>query len=415
MKARILIVDDDSALLEALSQAVVLRIDGATADTCDSAQAALDRISTADYDAIVADIKMPGMDGLELLAEIRKLRPDTPTLLITGHGEHELAVQALRGGARDYVQKPIDRDYFIASLKRAIQSHQLSHQIEKQRLALDRRVRKLEECVQEHADGLREFFHREQRARAELDEAKHQLEEAHRQREEFIAMVAHELGGPLTVLLGYTDALGDPDTSLEAQDRARGVIASEIRRMARLVEDLADAANLAAGRFRIQPIPCDLADLLREQVELARATTDRHTIHLDARSARARSVCDRGRLAQVVSNLLANAIKYTPAGQIRVRLRVEGQQVWISVSDDGPGIPPDRLETVFQPYVRLSSVPATGERKGTGLGLHIAKGIVEAHGGRMSITSTPGHGATFHVCLPLAPLIVAAAPEPRTA
>ena len=106
----ILIVDDDTALLQALPQALSLRIEGIQVDTCDSALEALLHIQEHDYDAIVSDIKMPGMDGLALLAKIRELRPETPTLLITGHGEHELTVAALRGGAYDFIQKPIDRD-----------------------------------------------------------------------------------------------------------------------------------------------------------------------------------------------------------------------------------------------------------------------------------------------------------------
>src|SRR5207237_8866198 len=103
-----------------------------------------ERINQTDYDAIVSDGKMPGMDGLALLHEIRELRPSTPTLMITGHGERELAVQALRGGAYDFVQKPIDRDYFIASLERAIQRRVLDRQVEEQPLAPERHPRALE-------------------------------------------------------------------------------------------------------------------------------------------------------------------------------------------------------------------------------------------------------------------------------
>ena len=143
-RARILIVDDDVALLEALPQAILLRAEGITIDTAQSAFDALDRIREVDYDAVVTDIKMPGMDGLALLGEIEKLRPGTPTLLITGHGEHDLAVQALRGGAYDFVAKPIDRDYFIASLERAIQMRRLDRQVERQRIALQRHARVLE-------------------------------------------------------------------------------------------------------------------------------------------------------------------------------------------------------------------------------------------------------------------------------
>ena len=119
---RILIVDDDPALLEALPEAVGLRLPGIEIDTCDSAAGAVERIEATDYDAIVTDIKMPGMDGLALLSVIRNERPATPTLLITGHGEDELGLQALEGGAFEYISKPIDRDSFIASLERAIRT-----------------------------------------------------------------------------------------------------------------------------------------------------------------------------------------------------------------------------------------------------------------------------------------------------
>jgi len=144
MNARILIVDDDSALLDALPEALRLRMADLDVETCDSAPDALGRIAVEDYDAIVTDIKMPGMDGLALLDEIQKLRPETPTLLITGHGEHDLAVQALRRGAYDYIQKPIDRDYFVASLNRAIEKRELARRIELQRLELERHSHVLE-------------------------------------------------------------------------------------------------------------------------------------------------------------------------------------------------------------------------------------------------------------------------------
>jgi signal transduction histidine kinase len=142
-EAQILIVDDDPALLEALPEALRLRMNGLEIDTCESGFAALAKIKEHDYDVIVSDIKMPGMDGLRLLSEIKELRPGTPTLLITGHGERDLAVQALRGGAYDFVQKPIDRDYFVASLERAIQVRRLGRHVAQQRLDLERHARVL--------------------------------------------------------------------------------------------------------------------------------------------------------------------------------------------------------------------------------------------------------------------------------
>jgi len=136
--AHVLIVDDDPGLLQALPEALRLRMGWLTVDTADSAEAALERIAVRDYNAIVTDIKMPGMDGFALLDEIRARRPDTPTLMITGHGEYALAMAALRKGACDFVPKPIDRDYFVAALCRAIQTNELNRKLKQQQLTLAR-------------------------------------------------------------------------------------------------------------------------------------------------------------------------------------------------------------------------------------------------------------------------------------
>src|SRR5438045_3734135 len=117
---------------------------GVTVETADSATAALDRIAARDYDAIVTDIKMPGTDGLMLLAEIRKGQPDTPVLIITGHNDHALATQALRNGAYDFIPKPIDRDSFVVSLHHAILAHELSRRARDRQLALERHTSELE-------------------------------------------------------------------------------------------------------------------------------------------------------------------------------------------------------------------------------------------------------------------------------
>src|SRR2546430_5403879 len=144
----VLIVDDDPALLQALPETLRLRMNGVTVDTADSSAAALDRISARDYDAIVTDIRMPGMDGLTLLAEILGRRPGTPTLMITGHGEEDLAVRALRGGAYDFIQKPIDRDQFVASLHRAIAAHALNRLVKDRQLALEHCAIELEKIAE---------------------------------------------------------------------------------------------------------------------------------------------------------------------------------------------------------------------------------------------------------------------------
>lgn len=150
----ILLVDDDMALLEALPHMIALRLSGVTVKTTNSAQEALALLQGHDYDAIVSDIKMPGMDGLELLTRIQELRPDVPTLLITGHAEQSLLMQALRGGAYDFIQKPIDRVYFVAALNRAIQTRQLRRRIQEQQVALERHAQALEQLVEKRTREL---------------------------------------------------------------------------------------------------------------------------------------------------------------------------------------------------------------------------------------------------------------------
>jgi signal transduction histidine kinase len=401
-EGQVLIVDDDPALLEALPETLRLRMEGLTVETSDSARDALERIAATDYDALVVDIKMPGMDGLELLAEIKQRKPETPTLLITGHGDHDLAVQALRAGAYDYVTKPIDREYFVTSLNRAMACHRLSRDVGRKRQELARHLEELQACVRERTVELREALHREATARAELDQARAELDKLSRRREEFISLIAHDLTGPLTTVGGYAEMLGRPSTTPDLRERARALISSETRRMVRLVDDLADAAHLAAGRFRIQPAACDLVEVARAQVELAATRTDRHRIQLDA-PHELPAECDRDRLSQVLSNLLDNAIKYTPGGRVRVHLWREADQARLSVSDQGPGVPADQTEVIFELGHRLLGDDPTGESKGTGFGLHIARGIVEAHGGRIWVESAPGQGAIFNIWLPLAP------------
>src|SRR5256712_1757837 len=155
----VLIVDDDPALLNALPEALRIRMSDVAVTRADWGAAALDRIAARDYDAIVTDIKMPGMDGFALLSEIRARRPDTPTLMITGHGEHALAIGALRGGAYDFIQKPIDRDYFVTSLRRAIEMSELGRQAKKQQLPLrwlmgpSRQMQKVVQQIKQVADS----------------------------------------------------------------------------------------------------------------------------------------------------------------------------------------------------------------------------------------------------------------------
>src|SRR5712664_2053201 len=193
-RACVLLVDDDLALLQALPEALRLRMGGVKVDTADSAAAALELIAARDYDAIVTDIKMPGIDGLELLAEIRTQRPDTPTVMITGHGEHDLVVQALRGGAYDFIQKPIDRDHLVASLSRAIQMRELSRRVKEQQTAMERHLNDLEAIVEERTRELRE-------TNEVIESPLRLLMGPSRQMEKIVQQIGQVADSPLTVLV----------------------------------------------------------------------------------------------------------------------------------------------------------------------------------------------------------------------
>ncbi|MBV9690645.1 MAG: hybrid sensor histidine kinase/response regulator [Ktedonobacteraceae bacterium] len=151
---RILLVDDDLSLLQALPHVIALQVHGVVVDTAASALAALEQLQKQEYDAIVSDIKMPGMDGLELLAQVQQLRPEVPTLLITGHADHTLLIQALRAGAYDFIDKPIDRVAFVASLHRAIHTCQLRRQVQEQQRALVQHAHFLEQLVEKRTREL---------------------------------------------------------------------------------------------------------------------------------------------------------------------------------------------------------------------------------------------------------------------
>jgi PAS domain S-box-containing protein len=147
--AKVLIVDDDAAVLAALPQALALRLKGIVIETASSGFEALARLHASDFDAIITDIKMPVMDGVTLMQQIQAFSPAIPTLLMTGHGQRDLGIQALRAGAYAFVEKPIDRDFFIAWVERAIQLRQLSRQVARQQQQLTEQNRRLEERTRE--------------------------------------------------------------------------------------------------------------------------------------------------------------------------------------------------------------------------------------------------------------------------
>ena len=385
----ILIVDDDAALLQALPQALHLRVTGMKVDTSDLALLALSLIEQHNYDAIVSDIKMPGMDGLALLAKVKELRPETPTMLITGHGEHNLAIQALRGGAYDFIQKPIDRDYFVAALLRAVQTCQLRRTVAEQQRMLEEHARSLEQTVQERT---------------------HELMAANAAKDEFLSIASHELRTPLSSLKGMTQLLRRR-LARAGSSEADFLVSIErsIRRMEILVNDLLDTSLITTGIFALHPTRCDVVELCQSLIqEFLASTIQTPTISFAGPDKVVKAEIDVDRVSQVILNLFANALKYSPEGA-PIAIRVEGteKECSISVRDMGVGIPPAVLPHIFERFYRVPGIQTqTGSGIGLGLGLYISHKIVERHGGHIDVDSIPGTGSTFTIVLPLSPEVV---------
>jgi signal transduction histidine kinase len=361
--------------------------------TSDSAGAALDLMATTDFDAIISDIKMPGMDGLALLNVIQELQPHTPTLLITGHGEHDLAVQALRGGAYDFIQKPIDRDYVVASLNRAITMRQLDRQVEEQQAALERHAAALEQAVEERTRELRE---------------------ANRRMDEFLAIAGHELRSPLTSIKGYIQLaqlrlarIVGQEAEAEHLMRARTLLEraeGQTVRLNRMVNELLDVSRVQAGKLELRLAPTDLAAMVRAAVEDQREWAPDRAICLEMTAGPSVPiVADADRLGQVVTNYLTNALKYSPdARPVTVGLEALPAQARVWVRDEGPGLPAAEQERIWERFYRASGIEQQdNSHSGLGLGLHISRIIVEQHHGQVGVESAPGMGSTFWFTLPL--------------
>jgi two-component system phosphate regulon sensor histidine kinase PhoR len=232
-----------------------------------------------------------------------------------------------------------------------------------------------------------------------------ELKRLEQARREFVANVSHELRTPLTAIKGYAETLlhgglADPDSAAEfvrAIDR-------HAERLRLLIEDLLDLAAVEQGRARLDLLPTSAAEAAAQAVGVVRPAAEAkgQTLRIDVPESLPDCLADRDRLAQVLINLLDNAIKFTPAGgRIGIEARADGDRLEIAVRDTGPGIPPEDLGRIFERFYRVERSRDRREG-GTGLGLAIAKHLVQAMDGSLEATSAPGAGSTFRVTLPLA-------------
>jgi signal transduction histidine kinase len=230
------------------------------------------------------------------------------------------------------------------------------------------------------------------------------LREADRTKTEFVSMLAHELKGPMTTIKGFGEVLRDQWDSMPAEQRARffDIVSKEIDRLARLVNDLLDVSRIEAGTLRYEMEPIDLSELVESILAVHPSLRSEHTITNDVPNDLPGVMGDRDRIRQVLLNLLTNATRYAPEGTtVTIGAETLDGEVRVWVSDEGIGIAPEDRDRVFFKFVML---PKPGwVKEGTGLGLYITKGIVEAHGGRIWIDSEPGQGSTFYFTLSTTP------------
>jgi signal transduction histidine kinase len=227
--------------------------------------------------------------------------------------------------------------------------------------------------------------------------------DAERLKDEVLALVSHELRTPLTSVVGYVDLILDGSDELSADVRRfLEVVERNARRLLRLVGDLLFVAQAEAGRMELARTEVDLGTIASDAVEAARPEAERQgaTLLLDAEPVRP-FLGDRDRCAQVLDNLIANAVKFAgQGGHIQVTVSESGEHAVVEVADDGPGIPLEDQERIFERFTRAANADARSVA-GAGLGLTVVKAIVEGHGGDVGVLSTPGAGTTMHVTLPL--------------
>ena len=227
------------------------------------------------------------------------------------------------------------------------------------------------------------------------------LRESERQQRDLIGMVSHELRTPLAAVLGFTSLLIEREYDAEERHRYLEIVQGQARRLARLAEDFLDVQLLEGGGLTLVRERFDLVDLVREQARLFFLDAGKHEAVLDLPGEPVEVDADRDRLAQVVGNLISNAVKYSPdGGEVRVELRVVDDEAVVAVHDEGVGIAPEDTERIFEKFFRSDDAAST--IGGTGLGLAVAREIVRSHGGTIDVQSELGRGSTFTVRLPVA-------------
>ena len=365
---RVLLIEDNPAdarlTCELLAEVPSLHAELVLADTL---AAGLARLAAEEFSVVLADLSLPDARGVETVRRLRHKQPRVPLVVLTGLDDERSAVEMLQNGAQDYLVKDQGNGPILA---RAIH-----YAIERKRTEL------------------------------QLTEAKEEAEAANRTKTTFLAHMSHELRTPLNAVIGFSDIIaGDmlgPDSLEVCREYARYINASG-RHLLKLVNDILDLSKSLAGQWELNEESIDLAALLRGCVDLVtvQAAQKEISIKLTAPADAPPLKADELRLKQAVLNLLSNAVKFSPdGGCVEVSLAQIGNgDLEIAVRDQGLGMTPEDIPIALEPFRQLKN--SGSGQEGTGLGLPLAKMIVEQHGGTLIIDSAAGAGTTARVRLP---------------
>jgi signal transduction histidine kinase len=429
--ARVLLVDDTPQNLVALEAILSnLHLDVVKAG---SGEEALRCLLTVDFAVILLDVRMPVMDGLQTAKLIRgrERSRDTPIIFVTASGRDDhLVTRAYSLGAVDYIVKPIHPHIlrskvavFVELFRATAQVRQQAAQLAGLNEELEARVTARTAELQRTVKELEQQIAERKRAEAERAQllvreqaARREAERAVRIRDDFLAMAGHELRTPLTSLHGAIETLlratrqGTPGAPTpDRVPRLLDIIEQQDERLIKLMNNLLDVSHISAGRLELELEEVDLSAIVHDVVECFREEIARARCRLDIRAQdQVVGVWDRSRLEQVVTNLLTNALKYGAGTDVTICVSADATRARLAVADQGIGIAPEHVERIFG---RFERAVAGTEYSGVGLGLSIARDIVEALGGTIGVVSEPGGGATFTVELPLRAMAPPALPQ----
>jgi two-component system sensor histidine kinase/response regulator len=361
-KPVVLIIDDEESIRDSCSQIVAKN--GYLVETAENGGEGLEKIKSVHPDLVLVDLKMPGMSGMEILEKLQTVDPYIIPVVITGYGTVDSAVEAMKKGSYDFIQKPFTPEELRSIIRRGLERRKL------------------------------------------IQEAETLRQEKKLMEENFITMVSHQLRSPLVAVQQYFEViLGGMAGQLEDRQKKMLDRSSErIKSLLKLIGDWLDMArmNREALDDRLQPL--SIKDLMVRLIDFFSPTASEEniTLKLDPASEAPLVLGNEESLEQVFSNLISNAIKYNRSGgKISVSIKKTDDAVSIAVQDTGIGIAEQHLPFIFDQFFRVHREEAQ-KGTGTGLGLSIARKIVEAHHGTIQVTSKPEVGSTFTVTLPKA-------------